>query len=60
MKRLTIHLKKAKKNRIDGKSYIKNTITYDVRDEKEALEIVNNINQRKPHNNVGKWYLSNK
>lgn len=59
MKRLTIHLKRVKKERIDGKDTIKNTITYMVKNDAEAQSIVYNINSTKPRNNVQKWYISN-
>ena len=31
--RLTVHLKKVKKFRVDGKSFIKNTLSFEVADE---------------------------
>jgi hypothetical protein len=59
MKRLTVHLKKVKKVKIDDKYIIKNTLSFRVKDENEAMGIVNMLNNRKPNNNVAKWYLSN-
>lgn len=59
MKRLTVHLKKVRKERVDGKSIIRNTLAFEVNNENEAKGIVNMLNDRKPKNNVSKWYLSN-
>ncbi len=60
MQRLTIHLKKFKKEYRDGKQYVKNTLSFRVADEYEAQEIVNSMNQSsKNRNNIKKWYLSN-
>jgi hypothetical protein len=59
MKRLTVHLKKVRKDRVDGKSIIRNTLAYEVANEAEAMSILNMINDRKPKNNVAKWYISN-
>jgi hypothetical protein len=57
MKRLTVHLKKFKKETNDkGKSFIKNTISFNVKDEVEINQIVADLNQ---NNNVSKWYVSN-
>jgi hypothetical protein len=56
MKRLTIHLRKVKKERIDGKSIIRNTLSFQVKDDVEAQSIVANYNK---NNNVKKWYTSN-
>ena len=68
MKRLTIHLKHVKpkkeamtKKGITEDKYITyNTITYKVKNEEEALILINRINEEEtPRNNVKKWYLSN-
>lgn len=56
MKRLTVHLKKVKKETTNGgKSIIRNTLSFQIKDDSEANEIVANLNQ---NNNVSKWYLS--
>ena len=57
--RLTVHLKRVKKELIDGKYKIKNTFAYMVKDEDEAKNFVASINGKKPRNNVAKWYLTN-
>lgn len=71
MKRLTIHLKRVtpkssrrkvmKDNTLVEvtKLIIHNTLSYKVKNEAEALQIVNSINGKHPQNNVSKWYLSN-
>jgi len=59
MKRLTVHLKKVRKERSEGKSIIRNTLSFEVADENEAMGIVNTINDKNPKNNVAKWYISN-
>lgn len=59
MKRLTIHLKKVGKQNIDGKYYIKNTLSFLVDSEEHANSIVTILNEKSPKNNVKKWYLSN-
>jgi hypothetical protein len=71
MRRLTVHLKRVKPTREkryenrDGvrveviKNITRNTVTYEVSNEEEALKIVNGINEGNPRNNVNKWYLSN-
>lgn len=57
MKRLTVHLKKVKKETTQGgKSFIKNTLSFNVKDEAEISQIVGDLNQ---NNNVSKWYVSN-
>lgn len=63
MKRLTVHLKRVNKKTdvIDGKSVSKiyNTLSFKVKDEEDALRIINHINENeKPRHNVKKWYLS--
>ncbi len=56
MKRLTVHLKKFKKETDNkGKSFIRNTLSFNVKDEAEVNQIVADLNQ---NNNVSKWYLS--
>ena len=56
MKRLTVHLKKVKKETDNkGKSFIRNTLSFNVKDEVEVNQIVADLNQ---NNNVSKWYLS--
>lgn len=56
MKRLTVHLKKVKKETDNkGKSFIRNTLSFNVKDETEVNQIVADLNQ---NNNVSKWYLS--
>jgi hypothetical protein len=56
MKRLTVHLKKVKKETDNkGKSFIRNTLSFNVKDEVEINQIVADLNQ---NNNVSKWYLS--
>ncbi len=56
MKRLTVHLKKVKKETDNkGKSFIRNTLSFNVKDEAEVNQIVADLNQ---NNNVSKWYLS--
>ncbi len=71
MKRLTVHLKRVKPKRertfktVDGvkvevnKDIIRNTLSFQVSNEDEAMKIVNEINEANPRNNVKKWYLSN-
>ena len=59
MKRLTVHLKKVGKKNVDGKYYIKNTLSFLVNNDEHANSIVTMINERSPKNNVKKWYLSN-
>lgn len=64
MKRLTVHLKRVNKTTEvkEGKSISKihNTLSFKVKDESEAINIVNNIkDNHQPKNNVSKWYLSN-
>lgn len=57
MKRLTVHLKNVKKETTQGgKSFIKNTLSFNVKDESEINQIVADLNQ---NNNVSKWYVSN-
>jgi len=56
MKRLTIHLNKVTKERVDGKSIIRNTLSFEVKDDVEAQSIAVNYNK---NNNVKKWYTSN-
>lgn len=56
MKRLTVHLKKVKKETTQGgKSFIKNTLSFNVKDETEINQIIADLNH---NNNVAKWYLS--
>jgi hypothetical protein len=56
MKRLTVHLKKVKKKTTNGgKSIIMNTLSFKIKDDSEANEIIANLNS---DNNVSKWYLS--
>jgi hypothetical protein len=64
MKRLTVHLKIANKStekkENNSKIKIHNTLSFKVKDESEAINIVNNIkDNHQPKNNVSKWYLSN-
>lgn len=71
MKRLTVHLNRVSPKREkryverDGvkveviKQIIKNTLSYTVYNEEDAIKIVNAINDGNPRNNVKKWYLSN-
>lgn len=60
MKRLTIHLKSVGKYKVGTKDMIKNTLSFRVTDEEEALTIVQKYNNNpRKKNNVSKWYLSN-
>jgi len=64
MKRLTIHLKKFKKHTEikNGKSINKvyNTISYNVKDDNEAMMIVTYIDENEHSKyNIKKWYISN-
>ena len=64
MKRLTVHLKidnkSTEKKEKKSKIKIHNTLSFKVKDESEAINIVNNIkDNHHPKNNVSKWYLSN-
>jgi hypothetical protein len=59
MKRLTVHLKRVKKELIDDKWIIRNTLSFNVNDDEEANFIINKLSNENPKNNISKWYLSN-
>lgn len=56
MKRLTVYLKDVKKEIIDGKSIIRNTLSYIVKDESEAMNIVSELSNTA---SINKWQLCN-
>jgi uncharacterized membrane protein YhiD involved in acid resistance len=57
MRRLTVHLKKVKKERNNaGKEFIRNTLSFNVKEDAEINQIVSDLNN---NNNVAKWYVSN-
>lgn len=58
-KRLTVHLTRVKKDRIDNKYVIKNTLSFLVKDDDEALKIVSDIENKKSKDAIKKWYISN-
>lgn len=58
MKRLTVHLKRVKKEMVDGKEIIRNTLSFNVNDDDEANFIVNRLSEENPKDNISKWYVS--